>query len=158
MSNIKELPIAWGNKINATEGAIKPYRAHQFDAGRDIFIQEDKTIQPGETAYLSAGVSLQLKPGWAGFVMTRSSTFKKGLSVIPTIVDSGYTNEISTIVTNHQSYPISVEKGDRLAQLLLIPVFDFENEENNVSIGKEYRKANDKFGSSGSNDKDMGGN
>lgn len=155
MTNYKDLPIAWGNKIHSIEDSIKPYRAHKFDAGRDLFIQENKTIQPGETAYLRAGVRLELKPGWAGFVMTRSSSFKTGLTIIPTIVDCGYTNEISTIVTNHQSYPICVDKGDRLAQLLLMPVYDFENENESISTGQQHRKSDDRFGSSGSNDKDM---
>lgn len=153
----QELPVAWGNKIYNIEGSIKPYRAHPFDAGRDLFIQEDATIKPGETAYLRAGVRLELKPGWEGHVMTRSSTFKTGLVVIPTVVDCGYTKEISTIVSNYSNQPVQVKKGDRLAQLLLLPVFDFENEDESIDVGQTLRKEGDRFGSSGLNDTDMRG-
>lgn len=150
MSKRKELPVAWGNKIQLVEGAIAPLKAHPYDAGRDLFIQEDRVIQPGTSEYMPAGVKLFLKPGWAAYVMTRSSTFRKGLSVIPSVIDSGYNGEISTIVSNYGSEPIELKRGERISQLLLSPVYDFDNENDTTLIGQDERQADARFGSSGS--------
>lgn len=105
-----------------------PRRAYAGDAGLDIAIQEDVTIYPGESEYCSSGVKLLLPVGLYADVKTRSSTFKKRVHVIPTVVDNGYQDEISTIVSNPNSYPVTIPAGSYLAQVVVSPYFTFDNE------------------------------
>lgn len=138
------------NKLEIVENSIAPVRAHSDDAAIDLFIQETTVIQPNETLYLRAGVKLDLQPGYAGLVISRSSVFKRGLAVIDTLVDCGYKGEISTIVSNIIDEPVRIEKGDRLGQLILVPYYQFANE-GVLQNSKGNREPEAKFGSSGSN-------
>lgn len=141
------------NKIkNATyeviAGSIAPCRERCLNAGLDLAIQKTVTLQPGETHYCPAGVKFQLPKDCYVQVVTRSSTFKKGVVVVPTVVDSNYTDEISTIVTNTSNEPITVERGWRLAQCILSKWYMFDNERiEEMSV--DMRKKDEKFGSSG---------
>lgn len=141
--------IAAGCKMFIVEDSIPPVRRSSGDAGMDIFIQDTKTLQPGETHYFRAGIRFELTEFMQVDVITRSRTFKEGVVVVPTVVDATYTNEISTIVTNTSHKPIKIERGMRLAQCILRPWFKFENEEIVASMQDSMRKESDKFGSSG---------
>ena len=138
----------YGASYKIIEGSIAPSRERSLNAGLDIAIQETKTLQPGETFYFRAGVEFSLPTDCYVQVVTRSSTFKKGVVVVPTVVDSNYTDEISTIVTNTSNKPITVEKGWRLAQCILSKWYMFENE-NLDEMSHTMRKGDEKFGSSG---------
>lgn len=121
-----------------------PRRAYTGDAGLDIAVQEDVTIYPGESEYCSSGVRLILPVGLYADVKTRSSTFKKRVQVIPTVVDNGYQDEISTIVSNPHHYPVTVPAGSYLAQVVVSPYFVFDND---PATDNNDRGSN-KFGSS----------
>lgn len=108
-----------------------PVRAYANDAGMDLICQEDRVIYPGETEYIPSGVRFFLEPGEAVNIMTRSSTFRKRVTVVPTIIDTGYRDVASIIVSNFNTYPVTVKAGDRLAQAVLIKVMGFANEEYN---------------------------
>lgn len=123
---------------------LPPVRKYAGDAGLDLTIQEDVVIEPGSTAYLPTYVRFELEPNMCVEILTRSSTFKKGVVVTPTIVDSQYTGYVSTIVTNNHVYPVKIEKGTRLAQAILHRYYLFDNE----TESKEIRN-DKKFGSSG---------
>lgn len=137
-----------GARYEVVKDSIAPTRERVLNAGLDIAIQETMTLQPGETHYFRAGVRFFLPEDCYVQVVTRSSTFKKGVVVVPTIVDSNYTDEISTIVTNTSKEPVTVEAGWRLAQCLLNRWHMFENE-NLEEMSKEMREEVHKFGSSG---------
>lgn len=108
--------------------AIAPRRAHAGDAGLDLAIREDVTVYPGETEYVPSNVKFVLPEGLSVEIQTRSSTFKKRVIVINTLIDRGYTGEVSTVVTNNQSYPVTLKRGERLAQAVVRPYFLFDNE------------------------------
>lgn len=137
-----------GAKLEILDGAVKPRRAHDDDAGLDIAIQDDVTIYPGESAYMPAGVKLDIPDGFAAHVMTRSSTFRKRVQIIPSVIDSNYKGEISTIVTNNNTYPVSLKRGDYLAQVVIMPYFKFDNEDGNILAPHLNRDHDEKFGSS----------
>lgn len=141
------------NKIYAVDGSITPKKAHADDAAIDLFIQEDTVIKAHSTEYLKAGAKLDLIPGYAGIVFSRSSTPKKGLGLYVTMIDPGFKGEFSSIVTNYTDKDIEVKKGDRLGQLMLIPYFQFKNEEESGILldNKGNRNPEAKFGSSGNN-------
>ena len=135
-------------KYSVVEGSIPPSRDRSLNAGLDIAIQETKVMQPGETHYFRAGVRFDLPADRVVSVMTRSSTFKKGVVVVPSVVDSNYKDEISTIVTNTSQSPVTIEKGSRLAQCILQKWYMFENED--VSqMSTDVRESHNKFGSIG---------
>ena len=139
------------NHIYPIDGRIIPQKAHADDAAIDLFVQETTTIPPFSTAYLPAGAQLDLDAGYAGIVFSRSSTPKKGVGLFVTMIDPGYKGEFSSIVTNYTDQPFTVEKGERLGQLMLIPYFSFDNEAETgiLQSNKGLRNANAKFGSSG---------
>lgn len=130
------------------ENSIAPSRERSLNAGLDITIQDTMTLQPGETHYFRAGVKFRLPKDCYVQVVTRSSTFKKGVVVVPTVVDSNYTDEISTIVTNTSNEPVTVERGWRLAQCILSKWYMFENERIE-DMSHDMRNGDEKFGSSG---------
>lgn len=131
-------------EFNDEKYKYPPRRAYAGDAGLDIAIQEDVTIYPGESEYCSSGVKLLLPVGLYADVKTRSSTFKKRVHVIPTVVDNGYQDEISTIVSNPNSYPVTIPAGSYLAQVVVSPYFTFDNEPKE-RLGE---RGNNRFGSS----------
>ena len=96
------------------------------DAGMDLYSTHDATIPPSGRAIVGTGIAVAIPDGYAGFVAPRSGLAARlGLSVVnaPGIVDSGYRGEIKVILINHDPVDvIEVRRGDRVAQLLVVPV------------------------------------
>jgi dUTP pyrophosphatase len=140
--------IANGAKLILVENSIPPRRGHHGDAGLDLALQEDVILRPGETKIMRAGVKLDLPQGYMAQVVTRSSTHLNFASVIPTVIDSNYKGEISTFVSNFNSFPITLKKGMYLAQVILTQCFVFENEDELIGRPQFERTCDeDKFGS-----------
>ena len=102
-----------------------PYRAHDLDAGADLRANESTTIEPGERALVPAGVKVAIPAGMAGLVCPRSGmAHKHGVTVLnaPGVVDAGYTGEVKVNLINLGSDPFHIHKGDRIAQLVQVPV------------------------------------
>ena len=102
-----------------------PQRAHHDDAGIDLSARVDTVIGPGEWATVPTGIAVAIPEGHAGLVAPRSGlAARHGISVVngPGVVDSGYRGEIKVILINHGSDPIELSRGDRIAQLLVVPV------------------------------------
>lgn len=128
-------------------GAIPPRRAYRGDAGLDICLQEDIVIYPHETVRSPAKILLHLDPMIAAHVMTRSSTSSKRVTIIPTVIDQSYNGkEISIFVSNFNTYPVELKKGDYLAQIVLLPYYTFANEEGPEN--DRMREEGERFGSS----------
>lgn len=144
MSLLRSLTQGITYDFDEEKYAYPPRRAYAGDAGLDIAIQEDVTIYPGESEYCSSGVKLFLPVGLYADVKTRSSTFKKRVHVIPTVVDNGYQSEISTIVSNPNSYPVTIPAGSYLAQVVVSPYFTFDNE----PMTRLGERGDNRFGSS----------
>lgn len=107
-------------------GAEAPVYAHPGDAGADLVSTVDLTLAPGERATVGTGVSIALPAGYVALVVPRSGlAAKHGITVVntPGTVDAGYRGEIKVILLNTdavESYVIAA--GDRIAQLLVLPV------------------------------------
>lgn len=103
-----------------------PAYAHPGDAGADLCAAEAVVLLPGERATVPTGVSIALPDGYAGFVVPRSGlAARHGITIVnsPGTVDAGYRGEIKvTILNTDQSEPYAVEPGDRIAQLIVVPV------------------------------------
>lgn len=100
--------------------------ANPGDAGADLTASEAVTLEPGERRLVGTGVRVALPEGTVGMVTPRSGlAFRAGLSIVnaPGIVDSGYRGEIKVCLINLDGEsPIQIEAGDRIAQLVVVPV------------------------------------
>ena len=103
-----------------------PAYAREGDAGLDLYAREGVTLAPGARAAVGTGVAIALPHGYAGFVQPRSGlALRHGLSLVntPGLIDAGYRGEIRVIVINHDpATPITLARGDRIAQLVVQPV------------------------------------
>ena len=103
-----------------------PTYAHPGDAGADLVSTKDATLLPGERRTLGTGVSIALPDGFAAFVVPRSGlAAKHGITIVnsPGTVDAGYRGEIRVTLLNTdatESYRVAM--GDRIAQLIVMPV------------------------------------
>jgi dUTP pyrophosphatase len=103
-----------------------PSYAHPGDAGADITANETVTIAPGRRVLVSTGLSIALPRGYAAFVVPRSGlALRNGITLVnsPGTIDAGYRGEIGVILLNTDtSETFTVNKGDRIAQLVIQPV------------------------------------
>lgn len=99
-----------------------PMRAHPGDAGMDLVASEDVQIMPGKRAKLGTGIAVAIPAGYVGYVHSRSGlAAKHGISVLndPGVVDSGYRGELFVLLHNASSHPYWIERGMRIAQLVI---------------------------------------
>ena len=100
-----------------------PSRAHDGDAGVDLYSAQDVELAPGERVLVSTGVAVAIPMGMVGLVHPRSGLAARvGLSIVnsPGTIDAGYRGEIKVALINlDPGIPIVVRRGDRIAQLLV---------------------------------------
>lgn len=114
-------------KLLRPQGKIPTYGSPEA-AGADLYacLEEPVTIPPGETAWIPTGIAIQVPRGCAGLVYARSSLgTKRGLAPANKVgvIDSDYRGEVQVVLHNHGKCPQTVAPGDRVAQLLITPVF-----------------------------------
>jgi len=99
-----------------------PSRAHDGDAGVDLFSAHDVELAPGQRALVPTGIAVAIPHGMVGLVHPRSGlAARAGLSIVnsPGTIDAGYRGEIKVIVINHDPVqPLVLRRGDRIAQLV----------------------------------------
>ena len=109
-------------------GAQLPTYGTEFSAGADLYacLETEVTILPGETKKIPTGIAMELPAGTAGLIYARSSLgTKRGLAPANKVgvVDSDYRGEFLIFLHNHGPEPQTVAHGERIAQLLVTPVF-----------------------------------
>lgn len=107
--------------------AILPTYGSAEAAGADLYacLEQAVTIEPGETAWIPTGLSLEVPKGCAGLIYARSSMgVKRGLAPANKVgvIDSDYRGEIRVVLLNHGKTAQTVENGERIAQFLITPV------------------------------------
>ena len=106
-----------------------PAHAVTGDAGVDLYAAEEAILEPGERSIVPTGVAVAIPTGYAGLVTPRSGlAARSGISIVnsPGVVDSGYRGEIKVILVNLGSKAVQIERGDRIAQLVVVAVHDQE--------------------------------
>ena len=100
-----------------------PAYARPDDAGLDLRASEAVTIAPGGRALVPTGIAVAIPPGFAGFVLPRSGlALRHGVSVLnaPGLIDAAYRGEVKVLLVNHDpASPVTIERGDRVAQLVI---------------------------------------
>lgn len=129
------------------ENAIMPNKAHESDAGYDLYSRESKIIRARSSAIFDTGVHIQLPKGTVGFLKSKSGLNVKYGIVSEGVIDSGYTGSIIAKLYNHSDKDYEVKQGDKITQLVIFPFLSFEL--NIVSEFEETSRGNNGFGSSG---------
>ena len=154
---VPEHKIEWGEHKyypnlkfkRLSKAAIAPTKAHSGDLGYDLYAMEDVTIASGQKMKVSTGISFQFPPKWAGFVKDRSSmATKTTLETIGGVIDNGYTGELFVMFANYGNEVEHIKQGSKIAQLILIPVANFELEEVEEVSSNDGRNTKG-FGSTG---------
>lgn len=102
------------------EDAIVPQFAHDDDAGMDVYAVEEVTIAPGERVQVKTGVAVALPHGTAALVWDKSGlSHKHGLKVLGGVMDAGYRGEWMIGLINLGAEAYTVEKGHKVAQVLI---------------------------------------
>jgi len=99
-----------------------PTYARPDDAGLDLYAAAPVTLAPGARALVPTGIALAIPPGFAGFVLPRSGlALRHGVTLLntPGLVDAGYRGEVKVLLVNHGDAPVSLSRGDRVAQLVV---------------------------------------
>ncbi len=127
--------------------AILPTRAHPDDAGLDLYNLEDFQLEPGQGRAVKTGIALAVPQGYVGLVADRSSLGKRGLKTAGGVIDAGYRGEVHIVLWNISGQTFELKRGERLAQLLIIPIGTPAVEE--VSSLDDTARGEKGFGSSG---------
>lgn len=137
--------------IQLEEGAQVPTYAHDSDAAADMYAMEDVTIPAHSTGTpVKTGVHIQLPEGWVAFILPRSSIGAKTplrLSNSAGVIDSGYRGEVRALYDNIGDEPYQIHKGDRIAQMLVMPSYRFKA--NVVDSLEDSDRGEAGFGSTG---------
>lgn len=106
--------------INNYENLTK---SHTYDAGLDIRSEEEFTFLPGERKLVSTGVHLEILPGYVGLIWARSGlSVNHGIMIGAGCIDATYRGEVKILMFNMGDEEYTVRKGDKIAQLLTIPI------------------------------------
>ena len=107
------------------DSAKNPTKGHIDDAGWDLYSSETVSIPAGATVLVSTGVAMAIPKSYVGLIWDRSSMGVKGVHRHAGVIDSGYRGEVKVCLHNTTKETYHVERGDRIAQLLIqeVPVF-----------------------------------
>lgn len=134
-------------KIMLDDGAYMPTRAHESDAGLDLYAREDTIVCAKESAKFDTGVHIELPPDTVGFIKSKSGLNVKHGITSEGVIDEGYTGSIVVKLYNHSGYDYKVKQGDKITQLVVLPVVKPSLEL--VDSLEDTDRGNNGFGSSG---------
>jgi dUTP pyrophosphatase len=108
-----------------TDDATLPTRAHEGDAGLDLYAAEAASLGPGERTSVGTGVAVEIPEGHAGLVLPRSGlAARHGIALVnaPGLIDAGYRGEVRVLLLNTDpEEAFEIAPGDRIAQLIVTP-------------------------------------
>lgn len=107
------------------ENAVIPTYAHDSDAGADIYAVEDITIKPNSTEIIPTGIKIEIPLGYEIQIRPRSGLSAKTklrIANAPGTIDAEYRGEIGVIMTNTGNLSHTINKGDKIAQMVIMPV------------------------------------
>jgi dUTP pyrophosphatase len=99
-----------------------PSYGHVGDAGLDLFSVMECVLKGGEARAISTGIQVAIPEGYVGLIWDKSGISLKNIHRLAGVVDSGYRGEIKVVMTNLSTEAFSVEKGMKIAQMLIQPI------------------------------------
>lgn len=135
-----------------SDTAQLPHKAHAGDLGYDLFASEDVSIHPCTTELVPTGIAIEFPGGYGGFLRDRSSVAtKQQLFTVAGVIDNGYIGEIKIAIYNGSQYTTQhIKKGEKIAQMVLIPTVNFGVVEVDEVISADQRGTGG-FGSTNAN-------
>lgn len=115
-------------KVMLDPGAIMPTRAHETDAGLDLYAMNDYMIRPCGNAVFDTGVHVEIPAGYVGMIKSKSGLNVKHNLTSEGVIDSGYTGSIVVKLYNHNGSHEIIKKGQKISQLVLLPIITPELE------------------------------
>lgn len=110
-------------RIMLDDGAFAPVRAHKEDAGLDIRAKSDALVRAGQSMTFHTGVHIQLPPGTCGLMVSKSGLNVRHDITSTGLIDEGYTGEIVVKLINHGADDYHVHAGDKITQLVVVPIW-----------------------------------
>ena len=108
--------------VKLEDCAYMPERAHDTDAGADIFAPYAFYIKPHTSETIHTGVHVELPAGTVGMLKSKSGLNIKHGILSEGVIDEGFTGEIIVKLYNHGPYTVNFESGDKISQLVIMPV------------------------------------
>lgn len=108
-------------RVSLDPGARAPERAHPDDAGLDIFSPEAAVIPARGSKVIDTGVHAMIERGWVGMLKSKSGLYMKHGITSEGVVDAGYTGSIRAKLYNNSDEDYTVEMGDKITQLVIVP-------------------------------------
>ena len=109
-------------KVKLDEGAWRPTRAHEADAGLDIKSRRCQNVPAHGSAVFLTGVHVEIPRGHAGVLISKSGLNVKYGITSTGLIDEGYTGEIVVKLFNNSDEDYMVQNGDKISQLVIIPI------------------------------------
>ena len=103
------------------DNAYMPTRAHEYDAGLDLYAIEDGYIRCNQSRTFDTGVHVEIPEGYVGFIKSKSGLMVNHGIVTDGTIDAHYTGSIKVCLFNHGTSKYEVKKGDKIAQLVIVP-------------------------------------
>ena len=146
---IAEQRWIWSDKmkIKLDESAYVPERAHSYDAGLDIRSRENKKVPAHGEAVFDTGVHVEIPIGAVGMLKSKSGLNVKHSITSEGVIDAGYTGSVCVKLYNHGDQDYYVKKGDKISQLVVMPILIEKVEI--VSHLEETERGDGGFGSTG---------
>lgn len=135
-------------KVKLDAGAYMPKRCHKTDAGLDLRAKETQIVPAKESATFHTGVHIQLPHGMAGIMISKSGLNIKNDITSTGLIDEGYTGELVVKLHNHGGFDYKVKAGDKISQLVIVPVL-YEDIELVDELDQDTERGSDGFGSTG---------
>lgn len=109
-------------KIKLDKGAYMPTRAHSTDAGLDLYARETQIILARESAKFDTGVHIEIPKGAVGMLKSKSGLNVNHGITSEGVIDAGYTGSIVAKLYNNSGYDYTVNAGDKITQLVIMPI------------------------------------
>ena len=134
-------------KIKLDDGAKMPTRAHDTDAGLDLYARETQIVPAKESAVFDTGIHIEIPVGTVGMLKSKSGLNVKHGITSEGVIDAGYTGSIVVKLYNNSGYDYRVEAGDKISQLVIMPIITPPLEL--VESLEDTKRGNGGFGSTG---------
>ena len=134
-------------KIMLDKNAIMPTRAHSTDAGLDLYAPETVFLEGRNSVVIDTGVHIELPPNTVGMIKSKSGLNVKHSITSEGVIDVGYTGSIRVKLYNNKTGGYLINKGDKISQLVIMPIFTPE-----LEVVEEFaptERGDNGFGSTG---------
>lgn len=128
-------------------GAYMPTRAHEADAGLDLYSMQHRIIRAGGSECFDTGVHIEIPAGYVGFIKSKSGLNVKYGLTSSGVIDSGYTGSLMVKLYNHSERHIEIARGQKISQLVILPIVTPVLEQ--VDSLEETERGDGGFGSTG---------